>query len=84
MLRKLLIKLVGIEWLADKQHDIWAHWMRWMFDQGYELLGSPGAWVMPADKHERWDRQMWTDCAELSEQEKESDRKVVREFYLNE
>jgi len=34
---------------------------------------------MPEGKAERWMRQMNTEYADLSEEERESDRKVVRE-----
>ena len=56
------------EQLADAQHDIWSHWMRWFFDND-----TP-------QNRERWKRQMVTPYAELSESERESDRRVVRQF----
>lgn len=58
--------------VAAMQHDIWSHWMRWMFTQG--VLHPDGSWTMPAAKVERWKRQMETDYAQLTEAEKESDR----------
>lgn len=56
------------EQLADAQHDIWSHWMRWFFENDTD------------ENRERWRRQMTTPYSGLSEREKESDRKVVREF----
>ena len=60
------------EQLADEQHAIWAHWMRYMFTQG--TFSNNGTWTMPAAKVERWQRQMDTPYSDLSEKERESDR----------
>lgn len=54
---------------AAAQHDIWSHWMRWFFDHD-----TP-------ENRERWKRQMNTPYMELSEDERESDRRVVRQFF---
>ena len=63
--------------LAEAQHEIWSHWMRFMFKQG-EFKDE--VWVIPKEKIERWERQMNTSFNDLSNEEKESDRKVVVEF----
>jgi len=68
--------------LAAAQHDIWAHWMRYMFTQGrfFQTLTGENVdkvvetWGMPADKVIRWRRQMNTPYSDLSEAEKDSDR----------
>ena len=60
------------EELADIQHAIWAHWMGYMFGCGE--FRKYGAWVMPAEKLERWWRQKETPYGELSDKERESDR----------
>jgi hypothetical protein len=60
------------ERLADVSHDIWAHWMRYMFKQGSFDFG--GGWHMPRYMVDRWYRQMDTRYADLTEREKESDR----------
>ena len=60
------------EQLSAVQHEIWSHWMRWMFTVG--TFNTDGTWTMPAVKVERWQRQMNTPYAELSEREKDSDR----------
>lgn len=85
MIRKLLLRIIGIEWLAEKQHEIWSHWMKYMFTKGDEVgwAGEKG-WLMPVMKITLWKRQMDTPYSELLEHEKESDRKVVRDFYLQE
>ena len=60
------------EQLADVQHDIWAHWMRYLF---YKCVkNDDGSATIPAPLVERWQRQMNTPYAELSEREKDSDR----------
>lgn len=68
------------EALSDTQHKIWSSWMRWMFSIG--TFNEDGTWTMPAEKVERWQRQMNTSYAELPENEKEGDRaqadKVLR------
>jgi hypothetical protein len=60
------------EKLADVMHAIWAHWMRYMFSCG--TFNNDGSWTMPADKVERWKRQMETDYTDLTDKERESDR----------
>lgn len=60
------------EQIADVQHDIWSHWMRWMFTTG--TFNADGTWTMPAAKAERWQRQMETPYVNLTEGEKDSDR----------
>lgn len=60
------------EVLASAQHEIWAHWMRYMFTQG--TLHPDGSYTLPAGKVARWVGQMITHYGDLSEQEKESDR----------
>lgn len=67
-----------LETLAAAAHESWSHWMRWMFGEG--TLNDDGTWTMPADKVQRWHRQMWTPYAELSEGEKESDRDEARKI----
>jgi len=51
------------EQLADYAHDAWSGWMRYLFDNWNQT------------NIDRWRRQMTTPYAELSEKEKESDRK---------
>lgn len=60
------------EALADISHDIWSHWMNWMFTVG--TFNADGTWTMPAALVERWQRQMSTSYADLTEREKDSDR----------
>lgn len=68
------------EALADVQHEIWSHWMRYFFTkcqnrQPWLGEGDEGTYtVFPISLANRWTRQMNTPYAELSEQEKNSDR----------
>lgn len=57
--------------LADVQHAIWSHWMKYMFTQG--TINPDGSWTMPEEKVGRWMRQMTTPYSELSEKEQQSD-----------
>lgn len=60
------------EQLADLAHQQWSGWMEYLFSKG--TVNDDGTWTMPAWAVERWRRQMQTSYAELSEQEKNSDR----------
>ena len=74
-----------IEGLAFAEHKSWSGWTSYMLSTMQEELAkqSPGISFegvigsLPCVR--RWDRQMSTDYADLSEKEKESDRKVARE-----
>jgi hypothetical protein len=46
--------------------------MKYMFGCG--TFNDDGSWTMPADKVERWKRQMNTEYRDLSDSERESDR----------
>ncbi len=73
-----------IEALAAVEHESWSGWTKWMLGEiKKELKVYPGK-ITSCDLSElacirRWQRQMVTGYADLSEKEKESDRKVVRE-----
>lgn len=61
------------EEIAAVQHEIWAHWMKYMFSI-LPLHLRYGTVLIPVDKVNRWKKQMNTPYNELSEKEKESDR----------
>lgn len=73
-----------IEQLADKEHASWARWMAYLFSkcddwyetdlEGQEVLSGK---IIPIELAERWQRQIDTPYADLSEQEKQSDRDEV-------
>lgn len=57
--------------LADVQHEIWSHWMRYLFEVSTQ--NDDGTVTIPAEKVKTWQRQMVTSYANLSDKEKESD-----------
>lgn len=68
------------EAIAAVQHEIWSHWMEYMFRVCKQ--NDDGSMTIPADKVSRWTRQAQTHYAYLTELEQESDRhqadKVLR------
>ncbi len=67
-----------IERLAEIEHERWAHWQRYVHDQCERL--EDGSLVIPANLVSRWEHQIATSYASLSESEKESDRAQVRRY----
>ena len=60
------------EVVAGIQHDIWAHWMRYLFSMARH---NPDGSVTISTEHvQRWTRQMEAGYADLSEREQEIDR----------
>jgi hypothetical protein len=69
-----------IEEGADLEHDRWAHWQKYMHSK-FDQESRNGEWIcLPVSLFDRWERQITTKYADLSEQEKESDRKEVRKY----
>lgn len=77
-----------VEGGADLEHDRWARWQKYFFShcqfkpQG-EVGGMDDRYVyfaLPKDLYEMWVRKIKTPYAELTEQEKESDRKETRNY----
>ena len=66
------------EQLAEIEHDRWADWQKYMHSKC--LIGQYGA-VIPIDLFNRWERQIQTPYDELSEEEKQSDRKQVDRYW---
>jgi hypothetical protein len=64
-----------IERLADKEHASWARWMQYLFSRG--PTNPDGSVTIPSAFVARWQQQIDTPYAELSEQEKQSDRDEV-------
>ena len=65
-----------VEFLADYAHGAWSDWMKYMF--GKSTINADGTCTIPAGLVQRWQRQMNTFYADLSETEKESDRNEAR------
>jgi hypothetical protein len=61
-----------IEQVAAVQHEIWIHWMRFLFSCGE--LRPDGSFLIPPEKVTRWQNQMERSYSELSDAEKASDR----------
>ena len=75
--KKIRYNGAHLEFHAERQHQIWGHWMEYQFSLCEEQ--GDGSLVIPAEKVARWKRQLATSYDELSEAERESDRQVVRE-----
>ena len=60
------------EVVADVQHQIWAHWMTYLFS--ICPINSDGSVTIPAKKVERWTTQANIAYSDLTEKEKDSDR----------
>lgn len=67
------------EQCAAIEHERWAHWQQWMHAQC--VPGEDGSLTIPAALVARWGRQIATPYAELSEQEKASDRHQVDRYW---
>ena len=65
------------EQLAAIEHERWADWQKWCHKVLRENNPSPEQ----GDILERWDRQIATPYAELSEKEKQSDRDQVDRYW---
>jgi hypothetical protein len=66
-----------IEKLAALAHEQWSGWMRHAFKK-CGARNMDGTMTMPAWAVDRWQRQMLTPYADLSEPEKDSDRAEAR------
>lgn len=67
------------EMLAHIQHEIWSHWMEYLFSVSKDL-GEHGTFI-PPEHGDRWGRQMNNFYSELTEKEKQSDRSQVEKFW---
>jgi hypothetical protein len=67
-----------METLAALEHERWSHWQRYLHSQCG--LMEDGSLIIPAELVSRWTEQMSKSYAELSEDEKESDREQVRRY----
>lgn len=66
---------------AALEHERWAKWQAYVHSKCVEHENGKGEWVyFPSDSFRHWQRQIETPYADLSEQEKESDRKEARTY----
>jgi hypothetical protein len=66
-----------LEPLAAIEHERWSHWQRYMHSK---CIPQDGALLIPAELVQRWERQLNTPYAGLTDKEKESDREQVRVY----
>jgi hypothetical protein len=66
------------EAIADHAHRVWTKWLSYMFGKG--VFNDNGTWTLPKDFVDRWTAQMSRKYKELSEQEKESDRRIADQY----
>ena len=76
MKKKQDLKRERLEAIAAIQHEIWLSWMEYLFSVSF--LNDDRSATIPAKKVARWVKQMNTSYSELSEEEKEEDRKQAR------
>lgn len=62
-----------IEVIADYEHDRWSRWQKHLFSKC--IINKDGSLTIPKEFVDRWTRQMNTDYIDLTEEEKDSDRK---------
>jgi len=67
-----------IEEAARLEHARWSRWQSHVHNSCD--VNSFGDWILPRPLRERWQKQINQTYRELSEAEKESDRKEVREY----
>ncbi len=74
-----------MEKLAAIEHDRWGDWQGYMFGRCKPLLNAGGVdtgdLIIDKEDAERWQRQIDTHYAELSEPEKQSDRDQVDRYW---
>ena len=68
-----------LEVLAEVSHEIWAHWMQYLFS--CTSTSTTGGITLQTEKAQRWLRQMGTPYKELSEEEKKSDRDQAQKIH---
>jgi hypothetical protein len=67
-----------VEELAALEHQRWAHWQKYVHDRGKRQ--PDGSIVLPPDLVARWERQINTQYADLTTEEKDSDREQVKKY----
>jgi hypothetical protein len=74
---KLLLDGI-VEELASIEHERWAHWQQYVHGKG--IRQPEGSLLLPAELVSRWEAQIATPYADLSEEEKQSDREQVHRY----
>ena len=68
------------EKLAVLCHELWSGWMKYLFSKG--TFNVDGTWTMPKWAVDRWQRQMSTPYAELSEEERDTDLREADKYLV--
>ena len=68
-----------IEDLAALEHERWAHWQKYLHSRCERQ--EDGSLVIPASLVKRWETQIVTPYAELSDAEQDSDRVEVLRYW---
>lgn len=70
------------EELAALCHEQWSGWMEYLFFKCEPVtpMRESGPVIIPVSLVDRWNRQRRTTYADLSNEEKESDRKLADRF----
>jgi hypothetical protein len=68
------VPVFDVEAHADLEHEIWSHWMHYLFSK---MEVTMDGMLIPQELVDRWYRQMETEYKDLSEEEKQSDRDQV-------
>ncbi len=71
------LELVMEKWAA-LEHERWAHWQKYLHSQCETR--ADGALIIPAASVAHWEHQIATRYSELTEKEKDSDRKEVEKY----
>lgn len=69
--------IYAIEKLADIEHSRWSKWQKYLHEQC--VKNDNGSLTIPYELVIKWQKQMTTPYAELTEKEKKSDRDLVIE-----
>lgn len=67
-----------VEVLASLEHERWSHWQQYL--HGQCSSGADGSLTIPPNLVLRWTAQMNTPYAQLTEDEKNSDREQVQRY----
>ncbi len=66
------------EKMSELAHDQWAGWMKYLFSKNDK--NKDGSFTISKELVDRWERQIKTSYKDLSESEKDSDRKEADKF----
>jgi hypothetical protein len=69
-----------VEALAAIEHERWSGWQKYLHSRGHQDPATKKV-TFDWDWIERWERQIATPYAELSEREKASDREQVMRYW---